>query len=175
MLVCPKPVCANPHASHSAAQWCSKQSQGIRSLGIRESPACASNESSPAAGVEAVYEAACGQLFQLGRTVAQIVDGASPLSGRREFRSFAALNVAWNGLVKVLLAVPPAARAAFAQLEGDCRRHVARYDAMHMTAGPAGACVCAGLAASISCTMPPPATLPTLRNQHPRPPSCSLF
>lgn len=65
-----------------------------------------------------MYEAACGQLFQQGRTVAQIVDGASPLSGRREFRSFATLNVAWNGLVKVLLAVPPAARAAFAQLEG---------------------------------------------------------
>ena len=48
----------------------------------------------------------------------QVLDGGSPLSQGKGFRSFATLNFAWGSLVKVLLAAPANCRAALDGSEG---------------------------------------------------------
>lgn len=69
--------------------------------------------------VELLCRVALGHLFQMGRLAGSIIEGPHPLSGRGEFRSFATLNVAWNGLVRLLRVVPEECRPAILQLKGD--------------------------------------------------------
>jgi hypothetical protein len=68
--------------------------------------------------VELLCRVALGHLFQMGRLAGSIIEGPHPLSGRGEFRSFATLNVAWNGLVRLLRVVPEECRPAILQLKG---------------------------------------------------------
>ena len=48
----------------------------------------------------------------------QVLDGGSPLSQGKGFRSFATLNFAWGSLVKVLLAAPTDCRSVLDSSEG---------------------------------------------------------
>ena len=68
--------------------------------------------------VELLCRVALGHLFQMGRLAGSIIEGPHPLSGRGEFRSFATLNVAWNGLVRLLRMVPEERRPAIMRLKG---------------------------------------------------------
>ena len=74
--------------------------------------------------VELLCRVALGHLFQMGRLAGSIIEGPHPLSGRGEFRSFATLNVAWNGLVRLLRVVPEDCRPAIMQLKGRSGRRL---------------------------------------------------
>jgi hypothetical protein len=67
--------------------------------------------------VQLLCNTALGHFFQMGSLAGAIIEGRHPLSGRGEFRSFATLNVAWNGLVKLLRAVPEDCRPAIMELK----------------------------------------------------------
>ena len=69
--------------------------------------------------VQLLCKVALGHFFQMGSLAGAIIEGRHHLSGRGEFRSFATLNVAWNGLVKLLRVVPEECRPAITYLKGD--------------------------------------------------------
>jgi hypothetical protein len=97
------------------------------------------------AAVELLCKAALGPFFQMGSLAGAIIEGKHPLSGRPEFRSFATLNLAWSGLVRLVKVVPNDLIPAIAQLPGDFwlqasqarSGSVCRGQAMHISGGSA--------------------------------------